>query len=88
MIINNTDGCVIYNRHGLEEEIIAVVDSKTIFDVKIPDMDFSLESVFGELKSELMEKRVNRKYKGKQENGHHPKAKPKAEKIVPRKGRH
>lgn len=56
------------------------LDSKIIFDVKIPDMDFSLESVFGELKSELKEER-SRKYK-KERKRVPPEAKPKAEKIV------
>ena len=33
------------------------VDSNIIFDVEIPDIDFSLESVFGELKSHLKEEK-------------------------------
>ena len=56
------------------------VDPKIIFDVKIPDMDFSLESVFGELKSELKEERIRKSKKERKRAP--PKAKPKAEKIV------
>ena len=56
------------------------LDSKIIFDVKIPDMDFSLESVFGELKSELKEERHRKSKKTRKRAP--PKAKPKAEKVV------
>ena len=56
------------------------VDSKIIFDVKVPEMDFSLESVFGELKSELKEERHRKSKKTRKRAP--PKAKHKVEKIT------
>jgi hypothetical protein len=81
MFINNNDE-VIYIVMGWNKDT-RKVESKIIFDVKVPEMDFSLDSVFGELKSELKEEKIR---KTKQVRKRLPtKTKPKSQKIVEEK---